>query len=274
MGIKFKCGHCHRTLNVKDHLAGKRGICPKCQGKIEIPHASTVADRDGAPAALPPAGPAADIMASVAIRTVPPANTLDPITEAPELNWYVAPPGSMTKYGPAPGDLMRSWIREGRVSGDSLVWREGWSQWRVAAQAFPELTRAAAHAVAPAPAPKPEPSAAPARRVADFEIDEAEGAFDGVLRAPQGIDIGVDDLEEPPQRAPAISLQPDATPQGALPGVLEAFDEEPEPRRATARATKSSSSSSQLSNNAFLISGLLITFIALVVVLIYLLTRQ
>jgi hypothetical protein len=35
---------------------------------------------------------------------------------------------------------MRSWIQEGRVSADSLVWREGWPDWREAQSVFPQLS--------------------------------------------------------------------------------------------------------------------------------------
>ncbi len=66
----------------------------------------------------------------------------DPIAEAPAAIWYVRPP-SGGQYGPARGDIMRKWIAEGRVSGDSLVWREGWTDWRNAGQLFPSLAAAA-----------------------------------------------------------------------------------------------------------------------------------
>ena len=52
--------------------------------------------------------------------------------------WYVRPP-SGGQFGPAAGDLMRGWITEGRVSADSLVWREGWRDWQEAAIVFPKL---------------------------------------------------------------------------------------------------------------------------------------
>ena len=63
---------------------------------------------------------------------------LDPIDEAPQAIWYVRPP-SGGQYGPARGDVMRKWMSEGRVSPDSLVWREGWADWRSAAETFPSL---------------------------------------------------------------------------------------------------------------------------------------
>ena len=52
--------------------------------------------------------------------------------------WYVRPP-SGGQFGPAAGDLMRTWLSEGRVSADSLVWREGWRDWQEAATVFPKL---------------------------------------------------------------------------------------------------------------------------------------
>ena len=62
----------------------------------------------------------------------------DPIDEAPQALWYVRPP-SGGQFGPAVGEIMRNWIDEGRVSGDSLVWREGWQDWRPAASVLPQL---------------------------------------------------------------------------------------------------------------------------------------
>jgi hypothetical protein len=34
---------------------------------------------------------------------------------------------------------MRTWLSEGRVTGDSLVWREGWTDWQAAGKVFPSL---------------------------------------------------------------------------------------------------------------------------------------
>ena len=62
----------------------------------------------------------------------------DPIAEAPTAVWYVRPP-SGGQFGPAPGNIMRGWLVEGRVTSDSLVWRDGWPDWRSAASMFPQL---------------------------------------------------------------------------------------------------------------------------------------
>lgn len=80
----------------------------------------------------------------------------DPISEAPSAIWYVRPP-SGGQYGPARGDVMRKWLADGRVSGDSIVWREGFRDWKNASEIFPSLMAAAP--VAPPPPPPPsEPS--------------------------------------------------------------------------------------------------------------------
>lgn len=94
---------------------------------------------------LVPVQPAGPVMAPL----VTPVAPLDPIDESPQAIWYVRPP-SGGQYGPARGEIMRKWLGEGRVSPDSLVWREGWSDWRTAAEAFPSL---GALVTPPMPAP-------------------------------------------------------------------------------------------------------------------------
>jgi len=44
MGIKFTCPQCGKWLNVKSNLAGRRGLCPHCRGKVEIPSESAAED--------------------------------------------------------------------------------------------------------------------------------------------------------------------------------------------------------------------------------------
>lgn len=67
-----------------------------------------------------------------------PTTAGDPLAEAPEAVWYVRP-ASGGQYGPATAETMRSWIGEGRVRGDALVWREGWRDWRQASATFLQL---------------------------------------------------------------------------------------------------------------------------------------
>lgn len=62
----------------------------------------------------------------------------DAIDESPESGWYVRPNGG-GQFGPAKGPVMRKWLGEGRVGADSLIWREGWSDWKTASEVFPGL---------------------------------------------------------------------------------------------------------------------------------------
>jgi hypothetical protein len=62
----------------------------------------------------------------------------DPLAEAPTVVWYVRPP-SGGQFGPATAEIMRTWIAEGRVGPDCLVWREGWREWQDAGDVFGQL---------------------------------------------------------------------------------------------------------------------------------------
>jgi hypothetical protein len=171
MGIKFHCPNGHK-LNVKAFLAGKKGVCPKCGTKVRIPLTSepgldsdleeseasraepAKSNGSGAAAAVAsgpaPAAPAVSVAPARAATATATAN--DPIAEAPTAIWYVRPPTG-GQYGPARGDIMRRWLSEGRVSSDSLVWREGWTDWQHAGKLFPALENAGE-----LPAPTPEPA--------------------------------------------------------------------------------------------------------------------
>lgn len=52
--------------------------------------------------------------------------------------WYVRPPAG-GQYGPVDRDLLQQWIEQGRVASTSLLWRDGWPQWRAAAEALPDM---------------------------------------------------------------------------------------------------------------------------------------
>lgn len=93
----------------------------------------------GQPATLQPAAPKpVEPPTAPATFPTPAPSPADPIAEAPQATWYVRPP-SGGQYGPARGEILRKWIAEGRVSSDSLVWREGWADWREAGQLFAAL---------------------------------------------------------------------------------------------------------------------------------------
>lgn len=86
----------------------------------------------------------------------------DPLAEHPHALWYVRP-RSGGQFGPAAAEIMRQWLAEGRVAGDSLVWREGWADWRQASTVFSQLAASPALAAVPAAlsVPMGSPSVAP-----------------------------------------------------------------------------------------------------------------
>jgi len=170
MGIRFSCNLCEHSLNIKRDLAGKIGVCPHCGGKIRIP-------LDDAPQSQPLASePTASgsstqsqpirsagnaqvsassratskpkLLTSAAVTSLENSATLDTLEsdsrtlesplDEPGTHWYVRPPAG-GQYGPASGEVLRSWIAENRVTGSTLIWRDGWHQWRSAREILPEL---------------------------------------------------------------------------------------------------------------------------------------
>lgn len=158
MGITFHCPNGHK-LNVKAFLAGRKAVCPKCGQKVLVPvesepgTASSKTSRASAAPEIPGTQmgvgthtPETTSPAPVAVQPTamqPTTGSIDAIAESPTAVWYVRPP-SGGQFGPAAGDVMRSWLIEGRVTADSLVWRAGWPEWRSALSTFPQLAGASA----------------------------------------------------------------------------------------------------------------------------------
>lgn len=179
MGIRFTCHHCSHAMHVKDFQGGKRGKCPHCNKSFRIPAESTdysipILDGQSESIADAPARSTAVITKKLAADPRKPAHTASsnktqspvasnakqPIDKpssihaatdtaqlqtmpnafasAPNAAWYVRPP-SGGQYGPADQQLLQLWILENRVTGDSLLWREGQSQWIPSATLLPEL---------------------------------------------------------------------------------------------------------------------------------------
>jgi hypothetical protein len=122
MGIRTICPNGH-PLNLKSFLAGKIGICPQCGAKFRIPRDAD-AIREDTPA--------------VGTHPLTPQDVTTPVSthearaeESPaESNvWYVCLPDRQT-YGPIPRATVDRWIVEGRLTQDSLVWCDAWTQWR------------------------------------------------------------------------------------------------------------------------------------------------
>lgn len=154
MGIRVTCPNGH-ALNLKAQLAGKRGICPHCGAKFDIPPveaelgppgeaeevAGATVEADpapNAPARQPPASP------------VPRSEPTAPMPAAGGQGWFLRNPTGET-YGPAPPEQLDRWLAEGRVAADAWVWSAPWSEWRQAADVFPDrVVRGPAVGQAPA----------------------------------------------------------------------------------------------------------------------------
>lgn len=111
-------------------------------------------------------------------RPVPPApasapsrSVFEPLDQDPTAIWYVMP-AQGGRYGPASGAVMRTWIMEGRIGVDTLVWRSGWPEWRQAGEVFPNLEKfleslaqrlAPAEVAPPVPIPSPREMRVPGR---------------------------------------------------------------------------------------------------------------
>ena len=172
MGIRFACHGCGKPLNIKTELAGKRGVCPQCQTRFRIPPSDAersiplepdaAAITSVAPESFPAPSAAAENQYEKAdVPSLPAAAAGQPgkadvrsslLNDAAAV-WYVRPPAG-GQYGPATGGMLREWIGQARVTAVSLVWRDGWAEWKSAGDVFPELVPAAA---APLPLPLPMP---------------------------------------------------------------------------------------------------------------------
>ena len=156
MGIVTFCPHGHR-INVKDSFAGRKGLCPTCGAKFQIP----AAEGAGAPAAhgLPTArllDVAADVVATLprvlpfeaappaaepafeppAAALAPPPPMLHPaLAERPDLEWCIAFPGGEPTE-PLSAASMQAWLESGQVTGTEVVWRSDWPEWRPARDVF------------------------------------------------------------------------------------------------------------------------------------------
>lgn len=167
MGIRVTCPNGH-VLNVKSHLAGKKGRCPNCEAVFEIPSSAAEEEldadaprtafdqidieqltRESAQLASRPVSPVRQHTGegrgnlsnegSVSVAVVdepkePLRQTAGPpadITSDPSAVWYVRR-ASGEQYGPAQGMMFWQWVQEGRVPEDSHVWKQGWPEWKSA----------------------------------------------------------------------------------------------------------------------------------------------
>jgi len=161
MGIRFQCPNGHH-LHVKSFLAGKRAICPDCGIKVLIPnsledkvpeepadpvvhiatHGSQKTLANSESTATLPQKTTATVEATGAPPPIGPTSHQGPNPASSEAVWYVRSPAG-DQYGPAPGEVFRKWLDEGRVTADCLVWREDWEEWRSASDLVQSIVKTA-----------------------------------------------------------------------------------------------------------------------------------
>lgn len=100
--MQISCPHCGRILRVADVAAGKRVLCPQCQGVVRVPSRS------------------------------------EAHTEA-ETRWLVRTEDG-TIYGPVSRGELDEWVQEGRVRASCHISSEHGEEWIWASEMFPQLT--------------------------------------------------------------------------------------------------------------------------------------
>ena len=220
MGIRFRCPACDKKIHVKDFLAGKRGICPKCDAGVDIPLVSQLPpslkkksrNRAGAegkqreartPATSSSHAPPGRLLGMTELPTV------DPLVESPGRGWYVAAPDGR-EVGPLPAGDVRGMIEAGDIRAESSVRREDWPQRLVAAAVWPHWKGA-------------DPFAAPpstARTPAGLLLEPDEAMYEEV-RADDDAGYGPPAPVPPSPQLPPSSRLPDPLPPGALPAAVD-----------------------------------------------------
>ncbi|MGI8982420.1 MAG: GYF domain-containing protein [Pirellulaceae bacterium] len=126
MPLQVVCPTCNAKLRAPDTAAGKKTKCPKCQAVISVP-----ADAPQAPAASPGSAKKAE-------------------------NWHMQTTDG-SQFGPVPRTELDAWFKEGRISADCQLLKEGADQWQWASEIYPSLEQ-------------PEPTVAPSKQAAGFDF--------------------------------------------------------------------------------------------------------
>lgn len=141
-------------MHVKDFQAGKRSRCPECGVRFRVPSGGETVSI-ALPAEPLPAEPD-----TASIREKSTSNSASgaisstdrklpkPLQDSPGYVWFVRPP-SGGQFGPADAAILLEWVNERRISRDSLLWREGWTDWQLASRVLDDWFPGTAIASAP-----------------------------------------------------------------------------------------------------------------------------
>ncbi len=136
MGIRFRCHHCEKKLNIKRELAGRRGICPACQGRFRIPLQDCEFSGDVSESWI-----ASETALSQSVglaltqKTATATSSTKPLTES---SLYLVKPPSGGVYGPADLMTIEGWVAEHRITADTVIAPVGSNRWQSAGEYFPD----------------------------------------------------------------------------------------------------------------------------------------
>jgi len=115
--IEVNCPNCGKHLKAPENMAGKQAKCPGCQQTLRLP----VMDSSAAPAA-----------------TNPNQTKAATATTAADATWRMATPDGQ-EYGPVSQSELETWVADGRIDESCQLYHEGWTNWKPAAEIFPQL---------------------------------------------------------------------------------------------------------------------------------------
>lgn len=152
MPIDVVCPACQKKMRAPDVAAGKRVKCPGCQGPLQIPVAPSAPATGATPSAV--AAPRASdgisssqvLPSNLAALPTTPASPGARFTNAPGQKasggaverWYLLAEDG-TQYGPITRPELDQWYKEGRITAQSQVLREGAASWQWAPEVYPLL---------------------------------------------------------------------------------------------------------------------------------------
>ena len=116
MPIEISCNSCSKRLRVPDNAAGKRVKCPGCQTVLSVPAG----------------GGGSAVGSSVG-----------------GAKYHLKTEDGQT-FGPVPKNELDEWLKEGRITAECQILKDGGEQWQWASDLYPQLDGAGAGAAASA----------------------------------------------------------------------------------------------------------------------------
>ena len=134
VSVEVECPSCGKKLRAPETSAGKHAKCPRCQGIIAIP-TNAPAYRNGSRAASA-SSTTEQHTKSKTIQSAPRAAYNATANSTAE--WTMLAPDKQ-QYGPVTKAELDAWAQEGRLDVSCQLYRSGWTDWKWAAEVYPQL---------------------------------------------------------------------------------------------------------------------------------------